>query len=539
MPHYESKVQKQPATLRRRMRQKQQLQGQHEEDQSPHSTQSENDAYMHWCEKVLGIKSVVEICDFEYMDHLQLHWEEDGEDAYAPEGFDWLQQYATPKPGGNSITPEVAMPTKMVRGLAAKQDVQVGDIVISIPLYSLLSVPTTIDHDPVLSRILGPSARQKYGWTNTAEYEIALLTIAVLYHRSLGNDSPLSHYIDILVGTPTDSFPFLWSDRELRERAGGAVTSLARGIRQDLYEIYDAVMGTLVKEQPEWFVPPNGYDISGEEGPEWVYSFDNFRWAFALVISRHHYLPLKDIDYEEEEGPVKRPTTKTADPPSEVHQSAGLSEAVPPANQPTDSWVDEAKNEEHVNEDDFVTADDDATIQAADQRHSFLAPLADLINFGPPCLTGRYNAEEHMFELVATCPFRKGQEVTFYYSSDCADVIVANFGFLHPLVPPCLAEDWEKTSDEWEQKAKMREKELWEVYQKVDLLKDEMAVLESQLVSCGCEDGEKKDQPIYSMPTAGRTAAEEHHTLRNRNQHIRHDTGVRGRLNDEMMEELG
>lgn len=87
----------------------------------------------------------------------------------------------------------------------------------------------------------------------------------------------------------------------------------------------------------------------------------------------------------------------------------------------------------------------------------------------------------------------------------------------------------------------MRERELWETYRKMELLKDELAEMQSQLVSCDCEDGEKK--PVYSMPTATSSAHEANHKLRKDSQ--RHDIGVRGRLHeqrditDEMMEELG
>lgn len=149
-----------------------------------------------------------------------------------------------------------------------------------------------------------------------------------------------------------------------------------------------------------------------------------------------------------------------------------------------------------------------------------------------------------MFELIATCPFTRGQEVTFWYSSDCSDVIIANFGFLHPLVPPCAApEDWQKRSDEWREKTELREQELWEVYRKYDMLKEELASMESQLRSCECsEDGEKKR--VYAMPTAsssgGGVAEANSQNLRKDGGHhsLRQEFGVRGRMHDQHQQEI-
>jgi len=143
---------------------------------------------------------------------------------------------------------------------------------------------------------------------------------------------------------------------------------------------------------------------------------------------------------------------------------------------------------------------------------------------------------QHVFELIATCPFHVGQEITFWYSSDCSDVIIANFGFTHPLVPPCEApEDWEKTSYEWREKANMLEEELWEVYGRVDLMKDALAVLDSRLISCGCEVGEKK-QTHSSEANQKLRKNGRHHALR---QEGRTQELDQQQLNQQVMEELG
>ena len=600
--------------------QKQQQQQQQQMKHVPqHTAKSEYDAYMHWCEAVLGIRSVVEIKEIEYVDHLQILYDDnESEISSSPSSssvidssFEWLQQYSfSGSVDDQSSTKEnVAaaatstktreLPTKLVRGLAAKHDIAIGDIVISIPLYSLLSVPTTIDHDPVLSRILGPKAREQYGWVDALEYEVPLLVIAVLYHRSLGMESPLSHYIDVLIGTPTNSFPFLWSNQQLRDNAdriGDEVKKLARGIQQDLYEMYDGIMGKLVTEHPDLFAPPPPPSQSSTQNKDdslendssagqsdWMYSYENFRWAFALVTSRHHYLPIQDLDYGTESSDssssssskskhdnIAKTMTHNVDatPPDST-----VSEVVPPANQPTDSWVELAKNEEKVVEDgdNNIGGDDDDILAAPSGffRHSFLAPLADMINFGPPCVTGAYNPDEHVFELIATCPFKAGQEVTFYYSSECTDVIIANYGFLHPLVPPCVTiDEIKEKSEDWKNQAFDTEEKLWKARRQVDILKGEILALESQLQSCESGDSVNNNMDQrheYSMPTsnernknagvepsiesempASQKLRKEGHPSSWRNHH---EVGVRGRMNDpspsheefdkQILEELG
>lgn len=475
-------------------------------------------SYLHWCEAVLGIQSVVEIKEFQYIDHLKINWDSNVDDV-DPKSFDWLDLSLQGSSNNKAAANRRDDPTITIRGLAAKHDIQVGDIVISIPLYSLLSIPTTIDHDPVLSRILGPEAREQYGWTNTLEYEVPLLVIAILYHRSLGQDSPLWRYIDLLSGSSTEYLPFLWSESELKSRTGEIgieVRELARGIRSDVYEMYDLIMGTLVKAHGEIFGPPEGYTPNKNDENEWHFSYDNFQWAFAMVISRHHFLPIAEFD---EDSPPKKTIDSTIDslavkPDSSavMHETLTSVSDLPPANQPTDSWVEEAINEERVRDDTDISTDDDIAAMGT-IKHSFMAPLADLINFGPPCLKGSYNIDQHAFELIATCPFKIGQEVTFYYSGDCSDIMIANYGFLHPLIPPCTNSDvWKDKAEALEKTDKMRDGEMWDLYQQMDLLKEELGDLHTQVIECGCEDGEKKTQK-----------------LRKENNHpSRHDIGVRG-----------
>ena len=134
--------------------------------------------------------------------------------------------------------------------------------------------------------------------------------------------------------------------------------------------------------------------------------------------------------------------------------------------------------------------------------------------------------------------------MTFWYSSDCSDVIIANFGFLHPLVPKCeTPKDWKEKTIELTEKTKVLQR-------KVDLLKQEREDLENRLSRCENEEyeQEKKQKVDYAMPTANspETQQQQQQKLRKDGHHsLRQEVRVRGRMHDQqeiteqMMEELG
>ena len=444
-----------------------------------------NNEFLTWCKTILGIQTLLTIQDFTYTDHLnEWRYQRDDIDNYN----------ILPGTEGNELK------TAVVRGLAAARDIQVGEVVISVPYHALITLHTTIDHDPVLSQILGPSAREKYGWTlhktsnsstsssTTSYYEIALLIVALLYHASLGRLSPLWFYVETLVEAPVDQMPYLWNDDRLREELGSyEVKKLVRGIKKDIREMYDSIMEVLIEEHGGIFAPPMGDagEVADEKDNAWMFSYERFEWAFAMVNSRHWHLPLQDLD----EAMMELRKIREDPDPAEEHSMASA-DAINsmPANQPTEEYVslhDEALKMEHIEE--YVAPSPAPATLSEDSivtKHSFMAPLADMLNFGPPCARGQYNTKKKAFEVVATCPFLEGQEVTFWYSDDCDDVIISNYGFTHPMVPRCpTIEDWKYRNKMWKDYAETLEKTLNEAYEDLyDTLQE--------LKSCDCHDGQ-------------------------------------------------
>lgn len=120
-----------------------------------------------------------------------------------------------------------------------------------------------------------------------------------------------------------------------------------------------------------------------------------------------------------------------------------------------------------------------------------MVPLADMMNFGPPCTKGQYNTQSKAFEVIATCPFHKGDEITFWYSDACQDIMMANYGFVHESMEKCkTVEDWKETSRVWEEYAMSLEQLLKDAYQD---LKD--AIEDLQHCDCSGDDYGSENVP--------------------------------------------
>eukprot|EP00551_Chaetoceros_affinis_P013035 CAMPEP_0203687016 /NCGR_PEP_ID=MMETSP0090-20130426/49362_1 /ASSEMBLY_ACC=CAM_ASM_001088 /TAXON_ID=426623 /ORGANISM="Chaetoceros affinis, Strain CCMP159" /LENGTH=871 /DNA_ID=CAMNT_0050556265 /DNA_START=423 /DNA_END=3038 /DNA_ORIENTATION=+ len=713
-----------------------------------------NKAFLKWCQTTLGIQTLLEIRDFEYVNYYN-EWKynlKERQKEYYNFDFDFASDYdyEDNTNGGDNemdmnndnydenITNNAADgdgtsngPTKLsVRGLVATRDIEINEILISVPYHALITIQTTIDHDPVLSQVLGPKQRLKYGWTlsssfaesddgdvndnddgegsgddndnyednhnrgtmtaspptgsitdeggangrdkkegggggggddgerndagdykessssssspplstetsdstaalpsfdssesslpnkngesssnmsnrfntkrnkNTIQsnknnnhhhshhdssyYEIGLLTVALLYHRSLGELSPIWFQIYTLLDdsvSGVEYMPIRWDMYKLQHEfdgvtlgpSGDEVRRLVLSMKHDIKVMYNDIMGVLIRDHGDIFGRPtsasdnstgsaslksgneeeeitigdvdNDDDIGGDT--EWMFSYEKFEWAFAIVNSRKWHLPLADLDesvggrriYGRNHASNYNESNSNSNGNRNTNGKNHHNDQIPvaanamPAQQPTDEYMtlqDEAIRLEYSEEN--ITPrpapspsleheqirnkmKDDVIIRT---KHSFMAPLADMLNFGPPCAEGRYNTEAKAFEVIATCKFFQGQEVTFWYSDDCDNVMIANYGFTHPMIPQCLSvEDWQYRSDVWKKYALSLEKSLDQIYEE---LYDTLQELEG----CNCNDNNDDTQNEESV----QDSSEQHSTV------VPTDANVKRKRND-------
>jgi hypothetical protein len=523
-----------------------------------------HESFLEWCHESLGISSsLVEIAYFEYYDFIKAM--DDRVDIFCEDclGTDLFQDsygrvpsmdgsvdsdddFPYPDPDEQlSVTDYPMIP---VRGLMASQDVEVGQILISIPHRSLWSISNIVDADPVLAPVMGRKVRELHGWNNPVD-EIPLLAVALLYHVEHlgtiedGTTSPHGPYLRLLLQDEQginikESIPHLWDSGKLRHSATPAVRKVAKGIKNDVVQLYDTIVLTLIEEHPDLFAhdkhqghPTKSqvvhrtagagndddehyqeyddeliqeHDYFDEERSlrdrpedaihhEWMYSLDRFHWAFALVNSRHWHLPIPSQVRIEKNGDVGGPkkTNEEESSNGEEHYSFTDQEG-PPASMPTDEWLAyqrelqrQEEELESLGSNSNLSEDDvDAAESAGDDfwpsGYSFLAPVADLLNFGPPCTRGRYNQTTNSFEIIATCPFRKGQEITFWYTDACEDVFVANYGFTMPMMVPKCATEADKVYQ--------LNVELLNAYTELDRLDQELDRLLDVLHDCHCDN---------------------------------------------------
>ena len=506
-----------------------------------------HDYFLSWCQDYLAIDTnLVEIDYFEYPDYLKAM--EDRIDIFCDDCNDDDDEQATEYNSENEqqaettnalhsldendryLSVEEEYPPVSVRGLKASRDINVGEVVLSIPHSALWTVHNTIDgsRDSKLINAMGKEARKLHGWESPGMDDIPLLAITLLYHMDHYHNHDGTHdqldydrphygpYLDVLeLQNLQDSIPHLWDSRKLRKSATPEVRKVAKGIRQDVVELYESIVQVLIQNHPDIF--GNKYENAehedGRETGEWMFSLEKFHWAFALVNSRHWHLQIPDDPFAvENENPTEdtllapnadnsKADPVPAFPPEDDHETFTDQEG-PPAATPTDEWVviqDEKLREEEERESKQMDGKDSGEDVIDDYDYwpsgnSFLAPLADLLNFGPPCTRGIYNPESMAFEIIATCEFTTGQEITFWYTDACEDVFVANYGFTMPMMVPKCNEGMKQydhansnsLDSNQQHQQEYLESELIHAYQEMDRLDRRLDFLMNVLEECHC-----------------------------------------------------
>lgn len=489
------------------------------------SLQSQNDEFLQWCYETWGIdSSLVEIDMFEYYDYVLAMGDRIDifcEDCYDGDGnndekedgnglgfyyYDDLQEEE------DRLVSITEYPPVSVRGLKAARNIDVGEVILSIPHHALWTLSNIIDKDVVLSKIMGKEMREQHGWDSQID-EIPLLAVALLYHMkqlqdSPGKNAPHGPYVQILLQQDLDSsIPHLWSPHKLRRSAPPGVRKVAKGIQRDVLEMYETIVLVLVEEHPEVFGEPweevrntkddvnltterPGRDrqerqdriVVDENGAEWMFSLERFHWAFALINSRHWHLPvLENVSeipppsaYEEKEVEDNSPTVLENDDNVSFNDQ-------PPASMPTEEWMQHQRDMQIKEEEHESHGASDSLLPVG---NSFLAPVADLLNFGPPCTRGVYNRTADAFEIIATCRFLQGQEITFWYTDACEDVFMANYGFTQPgLVPKCP-----NAKDQSDATIRHLSRDLSYAYGQLDLMDQQVDELLAVLHDCHCEN---------------------------------------------------
>jgi SET domain len=388
---------------------------------------AEEQSFLHWCRNVLGISaSLVEIQYFPY-----------SRSSAHSSIVDWEEDLSTTEK--NTAASSEPAETVWVRGLAATRHIHEGEVILRIPVIALFSIPTLLEGDPVLARVL-----ESVVPASEAE-DLALLAVVLLHHRGLGSASAMAPYIQMLLRAPvTEDVPFLWSASKLKAQASEGVRIVARSMRQEMQSLYERVILVLVNNHANLFGKTTAIDpVTGE----WMFSYEMFQWAFAVVNSRHWQLPPEALP------------ERSVDP-----------DLLPPANTPTQSWLQSGESAGDL-------------LGNTEWPVSFLAPLADLMNFGPPCTRVEFHAETRSFDTIATCPLQQGQEITFWYRNECADVMMGVYGVAHPLIPLC------PSGEEWRRQVDTLQEKLQTAYHDIILLEDALETVEALVVWDDEEDG--------------------------------------------------
>lgn len=486
----------------------------HHDEDKQHQEAAEIPAFFRWVQESLNINTeLVELKNFQYYDYI--HAMKDRVDVFYDEELRYYRSIHQGDISGDDDEDDdddddqylsiLDYPTISTRGLAAARDIEIGQVVLQIPHDALWTVSNRIDKDEILSQVMGLETRLKHGWDSQVD-EIPLLAVALLYHFQLfrhaeqeQEESPFWAYLQLLDETNVhDQIPHLWDSKTLRHSATVGVRKEAKGIQKDVKELYQRIVVPLIAEYPDTFGNRNNDDAADDDkqqdqytDEEWMFSLERFHWAFALVNSRHWHLPIPDDNGDINAGDVDgmEEVVDYSDPNIQFDENGS-----PPASMPTEEWMDFQQQVEHRRDEESPENENDVS-EGNDWPigNSFLAPVADMLNFGPPCTRGAYNTTTRTFDIIATCNIPKGQEITFWYADACQDVFMANYGFTLPtMVPTC-----EPYYDDYMFNggfALRLERELLLTLDELDMMDLEMERLVESMEACQCDKLLREDR---------------------------------------------
>ena len=165
-----------------------------------------------------------------------------------------------------------------IRGVAAKEKIKVGDVVLSVPLNITMS-SYTVENDPVLRDSIGLSLFSTLSDEENQLYfsQHETLLFELLYHRSLGESGPLWPYIESVLEADFSHYPLMMKEEQLE----------AKYPREQFAEVH------INLEHEEWIlkmlssiVVPKLIDLNATAWGGDVLSPENLRWGQQMLHSR-------------------------------------------------------------------------------------------------------------------------------------------------------------------------------------------------------------------------------------------------------------
>ena len=179
-----------------------------------------------------------------------------------------------------------------IRGLQAARDIEANTFFLLMPLNKTFTV-YVVNTDPVLRKVLGKDSVYfnevvpEILAGDTMEWHIdeLLLPIAILYHASLGHDSPYSGYIDMLMSTDLSNDGTFLGEADVAERYPDMID--AQGWQKENWAYEEFYFKYTRRSRAH--LETNHPDLFGPHvlvGGEPILSDMNLIWASRIQISR-------------------------------------------------------------------------------------------------------------------------------------------------------------------------------------------------------------------------------------------------------------